>query len=277
MPHATTLHHALRGGSSLPLVVEADNGRWYVAKLRASGDGAVALAAEWLALSIGHALGLPIAQPHIIDVDTRILSDTTDPEIRDLVQHSVGANLATEYVRGAAAPSVETLAALAPSTREDLFLYDVLVLNVDRNDSNPNAVMASSGPVCLDFGAAMAVRNLLVGRKADEIAYLTLIRDNPLYSETANPSRLLADLESISGTDLDIMVNAIPDAWLQSTPWSGAARKGLRAALAAALLNATTLHDRLATLRTLTPIPFAERIATARENLETFQKKFGPM
>ncbi|MGZ8563758.1 MAG: HipA family kinase, partial [Candidatus Limnocylindria bacterium] len=48
----------LREGSSLPALVEADDGAEYVIKFRGAGHGAKALIAELVAGEIGRALGL---------------------------------------------------------------------------------------------------------------------------------------------------------------------------------------------------------------------------
>ncbi|MGI8659115.1 MAG: HipA family kinase [Candidatus Limnocylindria bacterium] len=52
----------LREGSSLPALVEADDGREYVVKFRGAGHGAKALIAEVVVGEIGRALGLPVPE-----------------------------------------------------------------------------------------------------------------------------------------------------------------------------------------------------------------------
>ena len=52
----------LREGSSLPALVEADDGREYVIKFRGAGHGEKALIAELVVGEIGRALGLPVPE-----------------------------------------------------------------------------------------------------------------------------------------------------------------------------------------------------------------------
>jgi hypothetical protein len=62
----------LREGGSLPAVVDADDGRSYVLKFRAAGQGPKALIAEVIAGELGRAIGLPIPELVVAELDGAI-------------------------------------------------------------------------------------------------------------------------------------------------------------------------------------------------------------
>ncbi len=94
---AITFHREIRSGSSLPLIVEADDGKRYVMKARGSGDGALASIVDWVALRLGRRLGIPALRPVLIQIGPHLVQQAEDPEIRDLLRESQGENLATRW------------------------------------------------------------------------------------------------------------------------------------------------------------------------------------
>ena len=80
----------LREGSSLPALVEADDGREYVIKFRGAGHGEKALIAELVVGEIGRALGLPVPEIVLATLPEEIARAESHDEIRDLLGWSVG-------------------------------------------------------------------------------------------------------------------------------------------------------------------------------------------
>src|SRR5918994_161953 len=96
----------LREGSSLPALVEADDGAQYVVKFRGAGHGAKALTAELVVGEIGRALGLPVPELVLATLPEEIARGESHDEIRDLLGWSVGLNLGLGFIRGALAPDL---------------------------------------------------------------------------------------------------------------------------------------------------------------------------
>ena len=94
---ATRYVTPLREGGSLPAIVEADDLGLYVLKFRGAGQGPLALVAELVAGEIGRALGLKVPELVLVEVDAALGRTEPDEEIRDLIQASLGLNLALEY------------------------------------------------------------------------------------------------------------------------------------------------------------------------------------
>ena len=98
---ATRYVTPLREGGSLPAIVEADDCGLYVLKFRGAGQGPLALLAELVAGEIGRRLGLRIPELVLVDVESALGRNEPDQEIRDLLQASVGLNLALDFLPGA--------------------------------------------------------------------------------------------------------------------------------------------------------------------------------
>src|SRR4029450_11429725 len=88
----------LREGGSLPAIVEADDEGLYVLKFRGAGRGGHALAAGRIAGEIARALGLPVPEIVLADVDADLARTEPDPEIWSLIHSSAGLNLALDYL-----------------------------------------------------------------------------------------------------------------------------------------------------------------------------------
>ncbi|HYH87704.1 MAG TPA: HipA family kinase, partial [Solirubrobacteraceae bacterium] len=69
---ATRYVEALREGGSLPGLVEADDDGMYVTKFRGAGQGEKALVAEVVAGELARALGLPVPELVVVDVDVAL-------------------------------------------------------------------------------------------------------------------------------------------------------------------------------------------------------------
>ena len=151
---ATRYVTPLREGGSLPAIVEADDCGLYVLKFRGAGQGPLALVAELLAGQIGRALGLPVPELVLVEVDAVLGRNEEDPEIRDLLRNSVGLNLALDYLPGSA-----TYDAAADRVEADLasdaVWFDAFVTNVDRTPRNPNLLWWHKALYFIDHGAAL--------------------------------------------------------------------------------------------------------------------------
>ena len=83
---ATRYLTPLREGGSLPAVIEADDEGLYVLKFRGAGQGAKALIAELVAGEIARALGLPVPEIVLIELDCELARTEPDPETNQSVR-----------------------------------------------------------------------------------------------------------------------------------------------------------------------------------------------
>lgn len=145
----------LREGGSLPVLVEADNGKLYVVKLRGAGQGALALTAEILTGEIARTLALPVPELVLLQLDEAFGRAEPDPEIQDLFKASRGLNVGMEFLSEATVfdpASGDTAdAELASKT----VWLDAYTLNIDRTPRNANLLVCRKKPWLIDHGASL--------------------------------------------------------------------------------------------------------------------------
>ena len=215
--------HAFRGGSSWPVLVDADGHRC-VMKWRGSAEGPGANAADLIALRLAHAVGVPVPTPRILHLTEAVIDPKHDPELNDLVRRSVGTNLGIDEVTDFRPYEPGHRADVPEALRVAVYALDLLLLNMDRIESNPNMVMTPDGLLCWDYAAAMELRMLLTGRQIDETRFYSLLRQHPFFVETLPKLDLshTIDEATIAG-----IIGGVPEDWLPAS------------------INRSSIHDRL--------------------------------
>lgn len=149
---ATRYAEALREGGSLPGLMEADDDGLYVTKFRGAGQGEKALVAEVVAGELARALGLPVPELVVVDVDPALATAEPDPEIQELIEASPGLNLGMDFLPGSLPFTAAT--AIDPARAAEIVWFDTLVTNVDRTHRNPNLLVWHKQVWLIDHGAA---------------------------------------------------------------------------------------------------------------------------
>jgi hypothetical protein len=152
---ATRYVTPLREGGSLPALVEADDDGLYVLKFRGAGQGRKALVAEVVAGELARALGFPVPELIVLELDPELGRAEPDPEIQDLLLGSAGANLGVDFLPGALTFSPAAGPPPEPEFAADLVWFDALVTNVDRMPQNPNLLWWHTRLWLIDHGAAL--------------------------------------------------------------------------------------------------------------------------
>ncbi len=216
---ATRYVTPLREGGSLPAVVEADDDGLYVLKFRGAGQGAKALVAELVAGEAARALGLPIPEIVLVELDVDLARTEPDPEIQDLIRASGGLNLGLDYLSGSLAydPAAFDVDAELASR---IVWFDALVANLDRTPRNSNLLVWHRRLWMIDHGAALYFHHALDGsagigcraaqRPFPHIAeHVMLARATRVEAvDTALAARLPRDA-------IERIVRLVPEAWLE--------------------------------------------------------------
>jgi hypothetical protein len=211
---ATRYVAPLREGGSLPGLVEADDDGLYVLKFRGAGQGPLALVAELIAGELGRALGLPIPEIVLADVDPALARAEPDPEIQELIEASPGCNLASDFLPGSL--PFTAAADVDPEWAADVVWFDALVTNVDRTPRNPNLLCWHGRVWLIDHGAAMYRQHAAEDFAAEGKRPFALIGEHVLLpragSIEAADERLAAKL---TPDVLERVVDDVPAEWLQ--------------------------------------------------------------
>ena len=152
---ATQYITPLREGSSLPAIVEADDGQLYVMKFVGAGHGAKALIAELLAGEIGRALGLRVPEIVLLLLDPALGPSEPDPEIHDLLKASVGLNLGLSYLPNAFGFNMLLQPPPDPSLASMIVWFDSFVTNIDRSPRNVNILIWQGDLWLIDHGSCL--------------------------------------------------------------------------------------------------------------------------
>ena len=152
---ATRYITPLREGGSMPGLVEADDDGIYVLKFRGAGQGPKALVAELVAGELARALGLPVPELVLCELDPAFAPAEPDQEIQDLLKASAGTNLALDFLPGSVTFNPAARFVPAPELAADIVWFDTLVENVDRTATNPNLLVWHGALWCIDHGAAL--------------------------------------------------------------------------------------------------------------------------
>jgi hypothetical protein len=216
---ATRYVTPLREGGSLPALVEADDDGLYVVKFRGAGQGPKALAAEIVAGEAGRALGLPVPELVLVELDPAIAVAEPDPEIQELLAASAGLNVGMDFLPGALpySPAWPPDPALAA----DVVWFDALVLNVDRTPRNPNLLRWHGRTWLIDHGAALYVHHSSGDVLARAGAPFAAIRDHVLLPLAGSLQEADARLAGrLDRAALEAIAGLVPVEWTGGAPYA---------------------------------------------------------
>jgi HipA-like protein len=215
---ATRYVMPLREGGSLPGLVEADDDGMYVMKFRGAGQGAAALVAEVVAGELGRVLGLPVPELVVACLEPELARAEPDPEIQELAQASVGANLGVDFLPGALPFTAAAAASLDPATAADIVWFDALVMNVDRTPRNPNLLAWHGRTWLIDHGAAFYRQHGDAPLARSARAPFAHIREHVLLAQAGAIADADARLAAGAARGVAGAVAPVPDPWLGSAP-----------------------------------------------------------
>lgn len=219
---ATKYVTPFREGGSLPGLVEADDDGLYVVKFRGAAQGPKALVAEVIAGELGRALGLPVPELVLVEIDPSLGGLDGDPWVGELLERSPGANLGLDFLPGALTFDPRADGRPDPDLAADIVWFDALVTNTDRSPRNPNILTWHRRLWLIDHGASLFIHH--TWRDADDHALRPLgtISDHVLLPYASSlgaaherlAARVTADL-------LRWIAGLVPDAWLLPHPVVG--------------------------------------------------------
>lgn len=213
----------LREGSSLPAIVEADDGNMYVMKFAGAGQGPKALIAELIAGEIARLLGLRVPEIAILNLDATLGPSEPDPEIFDLLRASTGLNLGLRYLPGAFAFTPVLRPPPDAALASSIVWFDALVTNVDRTVKNVNLLLWEGGLWLIDHGSSLYVHHDWKNYEERSATPFPHVKDHVLLPFAGSLQEADASLRHVVSPDhIRHIVAMIPDQWLAApSPFAG--------------------------------------------------------
>ena len=213
---ATRYVMPLREGGSLPAIVEADDDGLYVLKFRAAGQGPKALIADLLGSELGRALGLPIPELVLVELDPAIGRNEPDAEIQQLLVGSPGLNLGVDFLPGALGFDPLVLSAFTPELAAKVVWFDAFITNVDRTPRNPNILIWHREPWLIDHGAGFYFHHAWDGYLEKAANPFPAIAKHVLLSRAGPVPAVDAELRRLlDAAALERLVDLLPAGWLE--------------------------------------------------------------
>jgi hypothetical protein len=215
----------LREGGSMPAIAAADDDFMYVLKFRGAGQGVKALIAELIGGEIARALGIRVPEIVFANLDEAFGRTEPDEEIQDLLQASVGLNLALHYLAGSITfdPTVTTIDATLASK---IVWLDSLLVNVDRTVRNTNMLWWNKQLWLIDHGAALYFHHAWQNHEALAIKPFAHIKDHVLLPQAAELEAIDMEMRPLLTDERISAITAlVPDEWLDAaeSPFADAA------------------------------------------------------
>lgn len=214
---ATKYLTPFREGGSLPGLVEADDDGLYVVKFYGAAQGPRALVAEVIAGELGRALGLPVPELVLVDMDPALAGVEPDPWVGELLLRSPGINLGLDYLPGSMTFDPRADGRPDADLAANIVWFDALVTNTDRSPRNPNILSWHRRVWLIDHGASLFIHHTWFEPNAHARRPLSTIASHVLLPYASSLGAAHDRLAPLVTEDLLAGVVAlVPDAWLEA-------------------------------------------------------------
>ena len=272
-----TILQVIRAGSSTPLLVETPEARKYLVKLCAGLSGQSAILSEWLSGHMGVALGLPLDEPLPLLITEHTPIGHLYIEYRELIQKSLGLNLALPYHE----PAEPYLPPASPGAAERelfdrLYLFDVLLLNIDRSVQNPNLLRSGGRLIARDYESSFLWSGVLERRDyAGAASILGQLRENPFFRPGIGAETIDSFFAQLHALDVPALVQSLPEEWLaRLSPVVEDLQIALREKLTAVFHDDAAFRRLLLAIEAMVPETTADRRQRQLANRRAFEQSF---
>lgn len=219
---ATKYVTPFREGGSLPGLVEADDDGLYVVKFHGAAQGPRALVAEVLAGELARALGLPVPELVLVDIDPALGGLDGDPWVGELLERSPGLNVGIDFLPGSLTFNPRADGRPDPELAASVVWFDALVTNTDRSPRNPNILAWHRRLYLIDHGASLFIHHTWRDPTEHARRPLDTVVDHVMLPFAASLDAAQARLSPlVTEPLLRAVVELVPDEWLLPHPIAG--------------------------------------------------------
>jgi HipA-like protein len=219
---ATKYVTPFREGGSLPGLVEADDDGLYVVKFHGAAQGPRALVAEVLAGELARALGLPVPELVLVDIDPALGGLDGDPWVGELLERSPGRNVGVDFLPGSLTFNPRADGRPDPELAADVVWFDALVTNTDRSPRNPNILAWHRRLYLIDHGASLFIHHTWRDPIEHARRPLDTIADHVMLPFAASLDAAHARLAPlVTEPLLRAIAGLVPGEWLLPQPIAG--------------------------------------------------------
>lgn len=254
-------------GNSFPVILE-DNGKKYFVKLRAGMSGKYALVSEWFGNKLGNQLNIKTQSPTWVKLDKTLNTEGIYIEVKELIAKSLGTNIGFQYLETAKDVNIDSIKMLDKKTATDIFLFDLIMINIDRTSNNNNLMQNGNELISVDYESSLLLSELIEGKNLlNNPRILQCFRDNPLYSDTTD-GVIKQFIDQLNQVEIKDIIDEIPSELLSEME-----RKTLTNGIEEKRKNGWLLHETIHKLRGLDRETKEIRKRRANKNQEDFRKR----
>ena len=171
-----------------------------------------------IAGELGRALGLPVPELVLVEIDPSLGGLDGDPWVGELLERSPGTNLGLDFLPGALTFDPRADGRPDADLAADVVWFDALVTNTDRSPRNPNILAWHRRLWLIDHGASLFVHH--TWRDPDDHARrpLATISDHVLLPYASSLGAPTSGSRRGSPRRSAAIVALVPDAWLLPHP-----------------------------------------------------------
>lgn len=258
----------IASGNSFPIIIE-NQGVDILVKLKAGMSGKYSLITEYIGNRLGELLELPTLTPRWIELDKELIRKNLYIEVNELIDKSLGLNIAFEYLQSARDVKKEKLHEYPSEVKNEIFLFDLMMINVDRTSDNLNLLHKNNLLISIDYESSQLIQEIFGSVKLlQNKRILQGFRNNPLYHEVEenNIHNFLSKAKKIS---IEKILNEIPEQLLNER---GKAK--IIQGFQEKQKRDWEIIEALSQMKGLTPTTFEEEKKKRNKNQAEFIRKF---
>jgi len=174
------------------------------------------LLCEWFGNRIGSSIGLNTRQPYWITLTDSLEFKDIYIEVRDLIGKSLGVNIGFEYFENATVFDANKTLLVAKEQQIQIFLLDLLMLNIDRTNENQNLLLHNANVFVTDFDSSLIFNDLINNNDLSENEQiLQCFKSNPFYQKI-DDVQLKTFINKINHIDYEKIIFDIPNELINS-------------------------------------------------------------